>query len=90
MAEYIEREALLRKIRWASTPEECVMSVRKMPAADVEPVVHGLWLPTDMPFMAECEDCSVCGFRVVYGRDWSYCPGCGAKMDEVVYNERIY
>ena len=33
--EYIEREALLYKIRWASSAEEAVMSVRRMPAADV-------------------------------------------------------
>lgn len=37
MSDYIEREALLYKIRWASTVEECVMSVRRMPAADVVP-----------------------------------------------------
>lgn len=33
--EYIDREALLHKIRWASSAEEAVMSVRRMPAADV-------------------------------------------------------
>ena len=37
--EYIEREALLHKIRWASSAEEAVMSVRRIPAADVVPVV---------------------------------------------------
>lgn len=38
--EYIEREALLHKIRWASSAEEAVMSVRRIPAADVAPVVR--------------------------------------------------
>ena len=38
--EYIEREALLHKIRWASSAEEAVMSVRRIPAADVVPVIH--------------------------------------------------
>lgn len=42
--EYIEREALLHKIRWASSAEEAVMSVRRIPAADVAPVVR-------------CQDC---------------------------------
>lgn len=40
MKEYIEREALLHKIRWASSAEEAVMSVRRIPAADVVPVIH--------------------------------------------------
>lgn len=35
MKEYIERETLLHKIRWASSAEEAVMSVRRIPAADV-------------------------------------------------------
>ena len=38
--EYIEREALLHKIRWASSAEEAVMSVRSIPAADVVEVVR--------------------------------------------------
>ena len=38
--EYIERETLLHKIRWASSAEEAVMSVRRIPAADVAPVIH--------------------------------------------------
>lgn len=42
--EYIERETLLHKIRWASSAEEAVMSVRRIPAADVAPVVR-------------CQDC---------------------------------
>ena len=41
--EYIERKALLYKIRWASSAEEAVMSVRRMPAADVATVQHGRW-----------------------------------------------
>ena len=51
--EYIERQTLLHKIRWASSAEEAVMSVRRIPAADVVPVVR-------------CKDCKwylelVCG-----------------------------
>ena len=51
------------------------------PAADVAPVVHGRWKPTEYPFMTECEDCSNCGNRTVWGSGWNYCPDCGAKMD---------
>lgn len=50
MSNYIEREALLRKIRWADTPEECVISARRMPAADVAPVVR-------------CKDCKHFNFE---------------------------
>ena len=38
--EYIERQTLLHKIRWASSAEEAVMSVRRIPAADVVEVVR--------------------------------------------------
>ena len=40
MTEYIDRNALLKKIRWASDAEEAVISVRRMPAADVVKVVR--------------------------------------------------
>lgn len=45
MAEFMEREALLNEISMASTLKECVTIVRRFPAADVEPVRHGLWIP---------------------------------------------
>ena len=45
------------------------------------PVRHGRWVPTEAPFMNECEDCSVCGYRTVWGHRYNYCPNCGAKMD---------
>lgn len=54
---------------------------------DFAEVVHGRWIPTLYPFMAECEDCSNCGYRTVYGNDYPYCPNCGAKMDEEETNE---
>lgn len=48
---------------------------------DVAPVVHGRWVQTKAPFMNECEDCSVCGYRTVWGHRYNYCPNCGAKME---------
>lgn len=81
MAEYIERNKLLHKIRWASDPEDCVMIAKRMPASDVARVRHGRWVPTEAPFMNECEDCSVCGYRTVWGHGYNYCPNCGARMD---------
>lgn len=87
--EYIEREALLHKIRWASSAEEAVMSVRRIPAADVAPVRHGRWICINKRY-GEYE-CSVChgmdsncsdyyGIHAVTEQE--FCPSCGAKMDE--------
>ena len=87
MAEYIERENV---IEWfmpyahvgESIDADVVISdIKGMKAADVAPVVHGRWVPTKAPFMNECEDCSVCGYRTVWGHRYNYCPNCGAKMD---------
>ena len=86
MAEYIEREAA---IAWfmpyahagESIDADVVISdIKGMKAADVAPVVHGRWVPTKAPFMNECKDCSVCGYRTVWGHRYNYCPNCGAIM----------
>lgn len=50
-----------------------------IPAADVAPVVHGRWNSMDGYKMRVV--CSVCGWDVPeYGKFYSYCPNCGAKM----------
>lgn len=79
--EYIEREAIIKKLR---EDEECdcelIVLLYDYPAADVAPVKHGEWLPHN------CDDddlfyssCSVCG-KEGYSTD-NFCPHCGAKMD---------
>ena len=42
-------------------------------SADVAPVVHGEWCGSV---------CSACGESTSYWYNCSYCPNCGAKMDE--------
>ena len=90
MAEYIEREALIKKImddpyRADSTKRyyKCLVKIR--PAADVVEVRHGEWMDNGdrdrngavKPFAISC---SVCGSSA--GTSWmKYCPNCGAKMD---------
>lgn len=61
---------------------DCLMNENRCinPSEDVAPVRHGRWVPTKAPFMNECEDCSVCGYRTVWGHRYNYCPNCGAKM----------
>lgn len=99
MTEYIKREAVhnlvqsLTKYAWASPDntghrvtvdaDDVNFGVDKIPSADVAEVVHGRWVPTKAPFMNECEDCCVCGYRTVWGHRYNYCPNCGAKMDGV-------
>ena len=96
MAEYIEREALLahlRKCKETSTGSGLTAAVitaiqsfvEGMPLADVAPVVHGKWAPSERnPSFLVCSVCGDCYVydEWVYERKWRYCPNCGAKMDE--------
>ena len=80
--EYIERQTLLHKIRWASSAEEAVMSVRRIPAADVVKVRHGRWEKRGSKW--QCTGCKV--LMSIDGTPQEnllyYCPNCGAKMDK--------
>ena len=89
--EYIERETLIHKIIWASSAEEPVMSVRRIPAADVAPVRHGEWIDVDTSYWRWYHDtartvfsksfrCSECGRKTIIRE--KFCPSCGAKMDK--------
>ena len=87
--EYIERETLLHKIRWASSAEEAVMSVRRIPAADVVEVRHGKWIQPHWKNSNYCCNCSECGGEAMH-REYHWdkngiypiCPNCGAKIDK--------
>ena len=93
MAEYIEREALLKEIgrrksiARTSFPKQnfCVNDVLHCvydaPAADVVEARHGEW---EVRGQDVC--CSVCGGESAYNPFGAskfsiYCPNCGAKMD---------
>lgn len=76
--EYIRRaEALEITTRTCGDYAAAFAEIRKLPAADVAPVLHGrkiedgdigcFWL------------CSLCGECLPYGAN--YCHNCGAKMD---------
>lgn len=85
MAEYIEREAILSKLRERDLCL-CVTEydIKSVPAADVAPVRHGHWY---VKWDAERDPkryfirivCSSCG--LITGQKSNYCPHCGAKMD---------
>lgn len=91
MAEYIEREATIKRIKEvycagcnsyngvrcrACGTGDAIDMIEDAPAADVAPVVHGAWQVTDR-FKA----CSVCGYAFARLLPDKYCPHCGAKMD---------
>lgn len=92
MAEYIKREVALDAItNLAGKAPTCsayeiewksARALKKIPAADVAPVVHGRWgqgrfnLETGN-YEAQCIRCR--NFSKEYGKP--YCPNCGATMD---------
>lgn len=96
MAEYIEREALIEDLDAATKNEGMGLLISKTlqryikraPAADVAPVVHGRWLHShyeDCSEHFEIVKCSNCDFdayaMAFFVRSGNYCPNCGARMD---------
>ena len=84
MAEYIEREALMK---YADTQPGGLIrnkSIQFFQAADVAQVRHGRWEKQSGLY-----SCSECGMTCPYDVQadvieyWAcnYCPNCGAKMD---------
>lgn len=91
--EYIEREAALEATTYNPLVEPnttdiiyltlvtAQKNIRKIPAADVAPVVHGEWC-----WEGKFKACSRCGSYVEWNETlganfWNFCPYCGAKMD---------
>jgi hypothetical protein len=60
---------------WDSEFQNSKPITKRVPAADLRPVVRGHWIDGT---------CSNCGFftDVVMSRFFSYCPNCGADMME--------
>ena len=78
--EYIRRaEALEITTRTCGDYAAAFAEIRKLPAADVAPVVHGQWVDNGIPDSI-LSGCSVCGFTCG-SSSFFYCPKCGAKMD---------
>ena len=81
MAEYIEREAAINCCTFGRTSLGLISELRRIPAADVRPVVRGRWIrPTRVPDSMLYE-CSVCGFDTG-AYTFNFCPNCGAMMEE--------
>lgn len=88
MAEYIEREAALRKIERCEkfmvgdktiTTDAMKTFIKNRPAVDVAPVVHGLWMPV--------YESEMTGWNpAVAGRDPIGGYICSACKEEAVYD----
>ena len=77
---YISKDGMIRQAL-----ELALSALRPVSRERVEKVWKGEWKPTESPYMNECEDCSVCGYRTVWDHGFDFCPMCGAPMtDEAV------
>lgn len=93
MSDYIEREAVLRRIEscvgWSRPSESAYEDIQAMPAADVVPVVHGIPVRKNREsrevvyLQAGEENGEILYKRYVYvdKTDWvEYCPACGKRL----------
>lgn len=85
MAEYIKRETVINHLDacmdtlWKPEIVALKCFVEGIPAADVEPVRHGKWMPFHAEFAGDIQYCSVC--EIGFADRTSFCPHCGAVMD---------
>lgn len=78
MSDYMSREAAIELLHY-NADERCsavVADFEEIPAADVEPVRHGMWKRYSTTMM----ECSLCGKHTARHK-FNYCPNCGAKME---------
>ena len=88
--EYIEREALVERLKKEECDCEWLWTILDIPAADVAPVRHGRWKkskgnerPTENGFVHDDRYvCDCCGWGCCCETklDFSFCPNCGAKL----------
>ena len=60
--------------------ERATKVLESLPAADVEPVRHGVWIEYQIPPIICCSNCDWA--TDVKEKNFNYCPNCAAKMDE--------
>jgi len=84
MAEYIDREKLLRDINHYHLSDGKFQHwVEVQQAADVAPVRHGRWISKNPHGYEWTFVCSNCGYVDGYPFNdrHNYCPNCGANME---------
>ena len=84
MDEFISREAFKGKYLCCGyLPEMSEEEFDQFPAADVAPVVHGLWIHDGCRIEGGIDwcHCSECGKSDNFCAHTNYYPNCGTKMD---------
>ena len=88
MAEYIDRNAFLERMKKTNRYFDVKHDIENFPAADVAPVVHGRWDDSGrytFPSGNTAVRCTNCGCALTESEyrlnNWNYCPVCGARMD---------
>ena len=96
MDEYIERETIkAAMIHYGfKSPDMTVTEFveDELPAADVAPVVHGMWEyeePTINTYgMVKCTVCNWWAIDPYVSIVYHYCPNCGARMAEDIDEQK--
>ena len=96
MDEYIERETIkAAMIHYGfKSPDMTVTEFveDELPAADVAPVLHGLWEydePTINTYgMVKCTVCNWWSIDPYVSIVYHYCPNCGARMAEDIDEQK--
>lgn len=86
MSEYIDRQAVLDELdEDIEEFVECDYAlktakkyIKKIPPADVRPVVRGRWIPFTSEAAGDIWYCSACDIGFAHRMD--FCPNCGADM----------
>ena len=78
--EYIDREALVERLKKEECDCEWLWTILDIPAADVAPVHHGHWVKEkpDVLIHWHCSVCKNCYY--LEEPNANYCPNCGAKL----------
>ena len=81
--EYIEREALVERLKKEECDCEWLWAILDIPAADVAPVKHGHF--RRLTFSGDTIICSECKmayniFETNGAENFNFCPYCGAKI----------
>ena len=90
MAEYINRDDLLKAAWDKPTLALSVYDIGNIKPVDVSPVRHGRWIttsgevfPGSSQFLCYSHKHDECGFQYVdlNENEYDYCPNCGCRMD---------
>ena len=81
--EYIDREALVERLKKEECDCEWLWAILDIPAADVAPVKHGHF--RRLTFSGDTIICSECKmayniFETNGAENFNFCPHCGAKI----------